>query len=156
MKNTLISLLLNFFSTPLESFRNYRKSTVELARLKIALLYVKSIETFRLLFLSLLGVGVCLFFLLGSMVLFHAVLFNYTPWSTTTKMYLGFFLSLVYFLLAVSAFYYVFSQTKWLKIFYADDIVKKLSEMGLDKEKDAAASFRSEREEQKVEETQHL
>lgn len=140
MNSTVLSFLFKLFSTPLEGIRAYRKHTMDLARLKMSLLYLKSIEVFRLLFISLLSVGVCLFFLVGGLVLFHAVLFLYAPWDATTKMLVGFSLSFIYLGISVGAFMYIFSQAKWLKIFYADDIINNLMMDDAEKEEDKEQS----------------
>ena len=101
--------------------RNHR-SFLYLARLKASLMYVKSIETARLLFVSMLGIGICLTLLSISLLLFHATLFLYAPWNAEVKMWVGLAFALVYFGIAVKAFSYVFSEAQWLKIFHAEDI----------------------------------
>ena len=127
MRKTLINLLL-FFSGTFKGFASYPRAHLDLARLRISLIYLRSIETFRLLFISLLGLGVCLIFLLSGLILFNVTLFLYTPWSNEAKMYIGFILAASYFLVAGGAFLYIFSQTKWLKIFHADNMVGRLTD----------------------------
>jgi len=112
--------------------RAYHRSFMDLARLKASLMYVKSIETFRLLFVSFLGVGISLVFLLSGLALFHTALFLYTPWTAGVKLWVGLFFALGYLLIALKAFSYIFSESQWLKIFHAadvmDDIVGKSAE----------------------------
>ena len=71
---------------------------MELTRLKMSLMYVRTIKTFRLLFMSLLSMGICLIFLLVGLILFHVSLFFYAPWSMETKMLVGFLSSAIYLL----------------------------------------------------------
>ena len=135
MRKTLISLLFNFLSNPLRGINSYRQASMDLARLRISLLYVKSIETFRLLFVSLLGMGLCMIFLITGLVLFHLALLVYTPWTNETKMYVGFACAGVYFLLAAGIVTYIFSQANWLKIFHAEDLVNNLTSEEASEEK---------------------
>jgi hypothetical protein len=125
-RQTLLTLLLFAF----KSFKGtspYQRSFVDLARLKASLMYVKSIETFRLLFMSILGVGICLILLATSLALFHTVLFVYTPWSAQVKLSVGLFFAVVYMAVAVKAFSYVFSESQWLKIFHAEEVVEDIA-----------------------------
>ena len=126
MRKTLLSLLVNLISNPLKGVNAYRQNSMDLAKIKMSLLYIKGIETSRLLFVSLLSVGVCLIFFITGLVLFHATLFLYTPWDMVTKMYIGFSFAMIYLLVSVIAFSYIFSQAKWLKMFHAEGIVDNL------------------------------
>jgi hypothetical protein len=129
MKKTLLTLLLLGFKAikGAQNPRAFHRSFMDLARLKASLMYVKSIETFRLLFVSALGIGICLVLLTSSLVLFHATLFLYAPLSAQAKMWAGFSFALVYFLVAFKAFSYVFSESQWLKIFHAEDVVDDIT-----------------------------
>jgi hypothetical protein len=100
-----------------------KEHTMDLIRLKGYLMYVKGVKTFRLLFMSLLVMGVCQFLLLGSLVLFHATLFLYGPWSQETKMIIGFSFSAVYLLIAVVILGNLISERRWLHIFHADNLL---------------------------------
>jgi hypothetical protein len=125
-KQALLTLLLMAF----KSFRGtnpYHRSFIDLARLKASLMYVKSIETFRMLFASILGVGICLVLVTVSLALFHTVLFLYTPWSAQVKLCVGLFFAAVYMAVAVKAFSYVFSESQWLKIFHAEEVVEDIA-----------------------------
>jgi hypothetical protein len=127
-KQTLLTFLLLAFkavrgANPVQ----YHRSMMDLARLKASLMYVKGIETFRLLFMSAMGMGVCLVLLLSSLMLFHAALFLYTPWSAQVKLMVGLSFALVYFLITVKAFSYVLSESKWLEIFHAQDVAEDIA-----------------------------
>lgn len=115
----IFAKLLNFFPNP--------RASIDFMRLKAAFLYVKSIKTFRFLFLSFLGIGVCLIFLLTSIVLFHASLFLYSPWSAETKMYVGLVCAAFYFSIALFIFSKVFSHGRWMEIFHAKDILEQFT-----------------------------
>ena len=131
MKKILKSLLLGLLLRPRQGFNSFQRSTMDLAKLKMSLLYLKSIETSRLLFASLLGIGICLVLLMSSVFLFHASIFLYSSWSAAAKMWFGIFFAVLYMALAAAGFIYIFSQAKWLKIFHAgniaDDLNKKSS-----------------------------
>jgi hypothetical protein len=99
---------------------------LETAKLKLSLMYVKSIKTFRLLFLSLLSIGICLVLLLTGLVLFHVSLFLYAPWSPLTKMLVGLLCSVLYITVAVLFIYQIFDADNWMKIFHADGITDHL------------------------------
>jgi hypothetical protein len=112
----MFSKLFNFFPNPLVSF--------DFIRLKLSFFYIKSIKTFRFLFLSLLGIGVCLVFLTTSLILFHTALFLYSPWSPEVKFWIGMGFAILYFSITLFIFNKVFSQRRWMEIFHADDIGK--------------------------------
>ena len=125
MRKILMNALL-FLSGTYKGFTAYPRAYLNLARLKISLMYLRSVDTFRLLFISLVGVGICLIFFLSGLILFNVTLFLYAPWSNEIKMYVGFVLAAVYFLIAGTAFLYIFSHAKWLKMFHADNILGQL------------------------------
>ncbi len=101
---------------------------MELARLKMSLVYVRAIKTSRLLFMSFLGIGLCMVLLFMGLVLFHVSLFLYAPWSMETKMMVGLLCSAVYFLITIALFYKIFAQDEWLRIFNAEGIMEQLKE----------------------------
>ncbi|MBF0570338.1 MAG: hypothetical protein HQL12_00555 [Candidatus Omnitrophica bacterium] len=92
--------------------------------MKIKLLYLRIIKTCRFLSLSYLGMGVCLVFMLSSIIILNTTFFIYTPFSMEIKMWVGFLSAAVYFLIAIGAFVFVFSEKKWLFMFNAQDIFK--------------------------------
>ncbi len=114
------------FANVAHGFKPYRRASVDLAKIKMSLMNIKGIETFRLLFVSALGIGICLVLLLSGLLIFHATLLLYTPWTDQTKMYVGLFFGGLYLLAAVGAFLYIFSQAKWLQIFHAEKMVDDL------------------------------
>jgi len=120
MKKALWSFLMLWASSAMKGLQSNPGGHLELTRLKMALMYVRGIKTFRLLFMSLLGMGFCMVLLFTGLILFHATLFLYSPWSMETKMLVGFLCSAVYLLLTLTLFYKIFSQDKWLKIFHYD------------------------------------
>ena len=103
-----------------------RSSLVHWGRLRMAFLYIRTIKTTRLLFISLLGMGLCLLLALCGFVLFHVGLFVYSPWSPQFKMSLAFFCAALYFGLAALFFYKIFSQRQWLNMFHAQHIINQL------------------------------
>ncbi len=126
MKKTLMTLFL-FALKSLKGARPYQRSFMDLARLKASLMYVKSIETARLLFVSMLGIGICLGLILVSLALFHAALFLYAPWSAEVKLWVGLGFAAIYMGIAVKALSYVFSESKWLEIFHADEVIEDIA-----------------------------
>jgi hypothetical protein len=134
MRKTLWTLLLLWGSSALKGLQTSNSGHMELTRLKMSLMYVRSIKTFRLLFISLLGIGVCLVFLFVGLILFHVSLFLYAPWSMETKMLLGLFCSVVYLMATFIMFSRIFASDKWLNIFHADTIMDHLREEALQKD----------------------
>ena len=129
MKKSLWSLGLMLFSGMMQKFTlSQRQGYSQMTRLRIKLLYLKTIKTCRLLFLNFLGVGACLVFLLSSIIIFNITLFLYAPYAAQAKMWLGFFLAAVYLSIAVWAFSYVFSEEKWLRMFHAHNMLKNTGE----------------------------
>jgi hypothetical protein len=125
MKRLLTTMFFVLFSKMVKGSFS-RGAHVDIARFKISKMYIKSIETFRLLYLSLFGMGICLVFLMASLVLFHAVLFLYAPWSGQVKLVIGCLCAAVYLLVAIAIFTAIFTQTKWLEIFHAREILEGL------------------------------
>ena len=95
-------------------------------RLRMSLLYIKSIKTFRLLFISFLGVGACLVFLLAGLILLDVTLFMYAPLDAQTKMYIGLASTFTYFLIAGLLFHYIFLQETWMSMFNAKEMMKEI------------------------------
>lgn len=126
MKKTLWAFLLFAVSSAIKGLQANQGGPMELTRLKMSLVYVRSIKTVRLLFMVLLGMGVCLVLLFVSLVLFHITLFLYAPWSVGTKMLVGLLCSAVYLSATFVMFSQIFASGKWLSIFHADAIMEHL------------------------------
>ena len=145
MRKALWTLLALGASSLVKQIRTNPGNHMELARLKLSLLYLRSIKTFRLLFMSLLSMGVCLTFLLVGLILLHATLFLYAPWSIETKMLVGLTGSVAYLVAAFVMVSKTFASDKWLKTFHADTLTNKLNteaqhDVSLDAEKGTMAS----------------
>jgi hypothetical protein len=134
MRKTLWTILLLWASSAVKGLQANQGNHIELTRLKASLMYVRSIKTFRLLFMSLLSMGVCLVFLFVGLILFHVSLFLYAPWSVGTKMLVGLLCSVVYLLATFIMFAQIFASDKWLKIFHADAIMDHLGQEAVSKE----------------------
>jgi hypothetical protein len=128
MRKTLWAIFLLWASSAIKGLQAGQGDHMELTRLKMSLMYVQSIKTFRLLFMSLLSIGVCLVLLLVGFVLFYVSLFLYTSWDMETKMLVGFLSSAVYLLAAFALFSRIFAADKWLEIFHADGIIDHLKQ----------------------------
>jgi len=128
MGKTLWTFLLLWGGSVIKRLQANQGDHLELTRLKMSLMYVRGIKTFRLLFMSLWGMGICMVFLLMGLVLFHATLFLYSPWSMETKMLVGFLCSAFYLLGTLLLFSKIFAQDKWLRIFHAEGIMEHLKE----------------------------
>ena len=128
MKKTLWTLLLLWASSAIKGLQANQGGHMELTRLKMSLFYVQTVKTFRLLFISLLSMGMCLTLLLAGIILFHVTLFLYAPWSMETKMWVGFLCSAAYLLSAYLLFSKIFAADKWLEIFHAEGIIGNLKQ----------------------------
>jgi len=134
MRKILWTSLLLWASSAAKGLMSNQGEHMETTRLKMSLMYVRSIKTFRLLFMSLLSMGVCLILLFMGLVLFHVSLFLYAPWSMETKMTVGLLCSLFYLLATYVLFSKIFASDKWLKIFHAEGILDHLHKEVIPKE----------------------
>lgn len=126
-KRLLLSSLLGLCSLAAKAFGPYRQEVMDTARLKMSLLYIRGINVLRLLFVSLLGVGLCLMFLLGGIILLYTTLILYAPWSDQVKFYVNLACAVLYMGLSLGTFFYVFAHAKWLEMLQANHIVDRLS-----------------------------
>jgi hypothetical protein len=126
MKKTLWTLFLLWATSAIKGLKANQGDHMEITRLKMSLLYVRTIKTFRLLFMSLLSMGVCLVLLLAGIILLHISLFLYAPWSAETKMLVGIWSSVIYLLVSFALFSRIFAADKWLEIFHAEGIMEQL------------------------------
>jgi len=124
MRKSLLSFLVLLFPLMTQKFAQNQLGCRNAPRLRMKLLYLKSIKTFRFLFLTVLGIGVCLVFLLSSIIILNISIFLYAPLGAGTKMWLGLMFAAVYLFAAIGAYSFVFSQKKWLFIFHAQNILK--------------------------------
>ena len=118
-----------FVSNLIKGFNPYQKTSVDLTKLKISIWYLQSIKTLRLLFISLLGAGVCLILLMSSIIIFHLLIVLYAPWGTQVKVGVNLLCAVIYILIAVNLFSCIFSEDKWLKIFNAHALMKELADL---------------------------
>ncbi len=130
MKKILMTGLLFLASNWFKRFSPYPHATMELTKLKIAMGYLQTIRTLRLLSISFLGAGICLVLLLSGIILFHLAIFFYTPWSLEIKMAITLGCAGFYILSAAGVFIYIFSEDRWMKIFNADKMIDVLSPEG--------------------------
>lgn len=129
MKKLLMTGLVFFISNLLKKTTgSYGSAAVDLTKLKVAMGYVQAIKVFRLLFLSLLGSGICLILFLTGLVLVHTTILLYAPWETSTKIGVTLVCGIGYILAAVGVFLYVFAEDQWLKIFNADKVIRELTD----------------------------
>ena len=126
MKDKIMTFLFLLLTNVAQKITINRGAYREIAHLKLKLLYLRAIKACRLLCISYFVTGICLVLLFSSLVLFHATFFLYAPYSMETKMWVGFVFAAAYLLVAVKAFLYVFTEGKWLNIFYAQNIFKEL------------------------------
>ncbi len=132
MKQDLKTLLFLLATTAVKKLNSARFLYKDMAHLRIKLAYLKFVKTSRMLFVSFLGIGVCLVFLMSSLLIFHVVLFCYAPLTNEAKMWIGLLSAIVYLAIALKAFSYVFAESKWLEIFNTENILKDLQNESLD------------------------
>ncbi len=125
MKKQLLTTA--FFLLSAFSKMRARTSLKDIAGLRMKLLYLKLIKTSRMLFISFLGVGLCLLFLCAGLVLAHVVFFAYMPWSNEAKIWVGFAMSAIYVGAAAWIFSYVFDQHKWIAMFQANGLLDNIA-----------------------------
>jgi hypothetical protein len=122
MKRILLTLLTLAWTSFLKSSGTTQAQSLQT---KMSLYYLKGIKTTRLLFMSLLGVGICLILLWTGLVVVHVSLFL-TSWEPQTKLLVNMIFGLIYITVAVGTFSFVFSETLWLKMFHMDKIMEEL------------------------------
>ncbi len=132
MKRTLLTGLFFLATNLMKGLRTV--TSMGVTKTKMAILYVKAIKVLRLLFISFLGVGACLVFLLVGIVLFHVSIILYAPWSDTVKMWLTLAFASLYVFGSLGLCMYVFSQDHWVKMFNAKDIVDGLAHLEAEEE----------------------
>jgi hypothetical protein len=126
MKKTFWTLFLLWASSAIKGLQANQGDHMAMTRLKMSLMYVRTIKTFRLLFVSLFGMGVCLVLLLAGIILLYVSLFLYAPWSADTKMIVGILSAVIYLLGSFALFSSIFASDKWLAIFHAEGIIDEL------------------------------
>ncbi|MBF0511434.1 MAG: hypothetical protein HQL13_03800 [Candidatus Omnitrophica bacterium] len=128
MRKGLLPLLFFLLPRIVQKITQSPQGCQNVPRLRMKLFYLRFIKLCRLLFLSCLGIGISLVFLLSSIIIFNIALFLYAPLSMETKMWVGFFSAAVYLWIGIAAFVFVFSQKKWLYMFNAQNILKNEGE----------------------------
>jgi hypothetical protein len=124
MKKSLLSVFFALFPRVMQKLVFRQQEYKNLTQLRMKLFYLRIIKTCRWFFLSFLGIGVCLVFLLSSIIILNLTLFLYVPCSMGIKMWLGFLSAAFYLLIAIGAFIFVFTEEKWLRMFDAQNMLK--------------------------------
>ena len=138
MNKILMGVLVSLFAGFMKKSSSDQQAYKDIALLKMTVLYLKSVETFRLVCISVLCISSCVIFFITSIVLFHTSLFLYAPWRAEDKMLFGFLSAAFYLLTAVAVCFYIFNPERWLKIFHAHRIVDQLSRHSfLDRQEDS-------------------
>lgn len=127
MIKTLITILGTLLSGITKGVnQDGQESTLELAKLKISLVYLKSIKTFRVLFMSLFAIGTCIVLMTIGIILFHIILLVYFPWSIQTKVVVSLGFVVAYFIAVIFICAQLFLESKWLRIFHAEALAQSL------------------------------
>lgn len=128
MKRMILMFLLSSLPGLTKMMGRARTSTLDLARLKVSLTYLKSIETARFLFISFMGMGACLVMFFVGLIMLNTVFFMYTSMSHEMKFLVGIGLAFGYIGASVMVFLSISSQAKWMEIFHAQNIISHLTE----------------------------
>lgn len=127
MNKTLMTGLCFLIPRIFQGFGSVQRSNEDLAKLKLAKIYLHAVKFSRLFLMGYLGVGVCLILLLVGLSLIHHTILFYAPWSVSIKVTVTLFCAFTYILIAAGVFIYVFSEDKWMKMFNADAFVNDLT-----------------------------
>ena len=123
----MASMLMKGLNTLLRGVEGqYKPATTDLAKIHASMIYLQTVKTTRLLFISLLGIKFCMFLFISAFILLHVGLIFYAPWSDDTKMTITIVCAVIYLAASVGAFVYGFSQKKWMEIFNVDEVLDKI------------------------------
>lgn len=125
MNKILISALGIIFSSLMNRVTPSDRSK-DITQLQMSLIYVKSIETFRLLYVSIFGLGLCLVFFLISIALIYTSVFLYAPWTAEAKMLFGLVTAVLLLAVLVVVLMKILNSQQWLKAFHADHLADEL------------------------------
>jgi hypothetical protein len=125
MKDKIMTFLFLLLTNAVQRITLNRGAYQEITQLQLTLYYLKVIKVCRLLFISSLGLGISIIFLLSSLVLFHVTFFLYAPCSVETKMWVGFIFAAGYLVIAARVFIYIFAEENWLKTFNVQNLLNK-------------------------------
>ncbi len=128
MNAILMDVVFKFLSGSMTSFSRHKQMQSDITQLKISTAYLKSIKTFRLLFLSLLVIGLMMVLATVGLILVYVSVFVYAPWDAPAKMAFGLLSAAFYFWVVWMLSLRICPQDVWLKMFHADEMVKNLSQ----------------------------
>lgn len=127
MNNILMTGLCFVVTKLMQGIGSSSGSNEEIAKLKLAAIYLHAVKISRLLFISFLGSGVCLIFLFIGLLLIHGTIWFYAPWDIAVKVTVTLIAAFSYILIAVGIFAYVFAEDKWMKMFNAKAMIQELT-----------------------------
>ncbi len=117
------SLLLHIF---VNFIRQSKEKSLDLAKIEVAIYYLKIIKTIRCIYLGGLFVLVSLIFMIHGFMFIHVAFFYYVPWSRETKALVILLLGICYLMAPLGIYIYCASQRRWMKFSRSGELVQKV------------------------------
>ena len=105
--------------------REYKKTTIDLAKIEFATMYVKAIKLIRreCMISTLIVFGVVIF--ANAMGVVQVAVLLYAPWSVPGRIAAALSLGIVTSILPLVIVLRLFSEKRWMEMTHADEITRK-------------------------------
>jgi hypothetical protein len=107
--------------------RDYRRLSVEMLKIQAVRWYVQGVAGARLAFIVYLSATACLLLAAVGFVFLHVGVFMLLPLCPQSKAILLLLLGLVYLAISLAALRRATSQSTWMKLSKADELVAKVT-----------------------------
>lgn len=111
--------------TLMNRLNRYKNSSIDLAKIKMAIAYIKGVRCLRSLFLKIIAAGLAIFLLINGLNLFY-ITFLFAPVTQISKAYIALFFVL-YFGAVAGIILYFFSHRKWMEMFDIDELTEQFN-----------------------------
>lgn len=100
---------------------------VSLLKINAARTYVIGIKKIRFLALAVLCILLALAIFVCGLILLHAALFAYSPWSAQTKWIAALVLGIFEMTAAAVMMVYIFKESTWMKFMAIDQVIRSVT-----------------------------
>jgi hypothetical protein len=108
-------------------FKQWKQTSIDLAKIEAAIYYVKGIQALRSLLMMVFILFSSLVMFLMGMIVIHYILLFLIPLSHQARVVTAILLGIMDLALPVYIFWNVFSEKRWMHLSKSDEIVEKVT-----------------------------
>jgi hypothetical protein len=124
-KITYFSEMISLYGSALNFWRQWKDKTLDLARIKSAIYYLKAVQSLRLVCLGLAGFVIISMLLLAGIATLHVLLLSILPMSERVRIAAAAILIVIDLGIPIALGAILFSEKMWMRLSKSDEMVDR-------------------------------